>query len=179
MRPIKYDAIKNDLRLMEMALYEVTKGQTNCSNHETVIKKLAEYKGIIKRGTFTIDQLEDRVFSRFGVLDPNTQRDTELYDLPTLGLEQSLGQEMGPAKLPDELSSLFSGFFRKSQGLSDPPTGGDDVEETRPLHEIEEAEAVDEDFSAEQLLDDFPESPEFPDKPDDELDPDDHPDLDC
>jgi len=104
MRPIKHDAIQNDLRLMEMALYETSKGQTRNTTHSELLKKISEYKRLIKRESYTIDELEDRVFSRFGITDERSRSDTAIYDA-TMDI------------MPDQLNSLFGGLFRRGQGL--------------------------------------------------------------
>jgi hypothetical protein len=162
MRPIKYDAIQNDIRLMEMALYEVTKGQTQHADMNQVLSKVYEYKKLIKRGTYNIDQLEDKVFSRFGILNDYSKKDTMIYD----------------ATKPSELygnspfSSLFGELFRKSQGLAeqvksdgienpDTPDDPDNPEDLGDLGESAEdfykdLRELDENFEKDQLDDDFP-----------------------
>lgn len=196
MRPIKYDAIQNDMRLMEMALYEITKGQTQNASQDLIVKKLSEYKRIIKRGTYTLDQLEDKIFSRFGLLNKRSKTDTAIYDA-------SLDAQTSP------LDSFFSGFFRKSQGLDGKPTTGlggfdelDGLEEYDGLDDLDNLDdldlsledltppdpdnidekpmkELDDKFSKDQLDNDFPDNSEEPEKPEDEddvdpIDPDDN-----
>lgn len=171
MRPIKHDAIQNDLRLMEMALYEVTKGQTQHATHEDIIKKVAEYKGIIKRGTYTIDQLEDKIFSRFGIIDERSVTDTAIYDAsPDMGANY------------DPIASLFSGLFRKSQGLPNYPPASPSASVPPTTNNVppeidedlmEELDKFEEKFQQDQLDVDFPEGKDRKPEEDDEEDPDD------
>lgn len=171
MRPIKHDAIQNDQRLMEMALYEVTKGQTQHASYEKLVKKIAEYKGIIKRGTFSLDELEDKIFSRFGVIDERSKTDTAIYDA---------SQEMGLGMGTDPIASLFGGLFRKSQGLPSgypPPVGIDDPEAPNESKQINLPDDVDDELKElndrlekDQLDEDFPIDPKgSKEDPDDDL----------
>lgn len=132
MRPIKQSAIQNDMRLMEMALYDLTKGQTKNTTPEAIYMKISEYKGIIKRGTYKIDQLEDRVFSRYGIVDERASFDTELCDA------------MGG----DALSGLFGGLFRKSQGIDDKG-----LNPVNPVNPLNEGNTVDFNAQEEELRD--------------------------
>ena len=141
MRPIKYDAIHNDMRLMEMALYETTRGQTHNTSQELIVKKLSEYKRLIKRGTYTIDQLEDKIYSQFGIINERSRTDSAIYDA-------SSEMEDNP------LNSLFSCLFRKAQGL-DSLTSPDSSSQLQEL---------DDKFTQDQLDEDFPDFPDSPDE---------------
>jgi len=149
MRPIKYDAIHNDMRLMEMALYETTKGQTQHSSQEVLVKKIAEYKAIIKRGTFTLDELEDKIFSRYGIVNERSRIDTAMYDASM----EMLGDPSG----------LFGNLFRKSQGLPNtppvPPADETNSLEGLDLDDLDDLDEFDDDFEQGQLDEDFPIDP--------------------
>jgi len=89
--------IQNDKRIENIAFYQITKGCTdlpNLSSHsDSILKQLkgqsnplesteteeptfyeklkgvfTEMKGLIMRGTFTLDELEDRVYAQYGVV---------------------------------------------------------------------------------------------------------------
>lgn len=67
---IKQNVITNDQRLQDLAVYAMTEGMTKtCNNPQEIQKKFAEYKKIVKRGTFTLEQLEDHVCSVYGIVD--------------------------------------------------------------------------------------------------------------
>lgn len=142
MRPIKQSAIQNDLRLLEMALYEQTKGQTRNTTQESIIQKVREYKGLIKRGTFSIDQLEDKTFSRYGIIDERSQFDTELLDA-TSGL--------------DAFSGMFGGLFRKSQGMNSSSPSSLERNEPKIDDIFKELNGK---FNEDKIQNDFPESDE-------------------
>ena len=162
MRPIKYDAIKNDMRLMEMALYEGTKGQTSKSTQAAITQKILEYKGLIKRGSYTIDQLEDKIFSQYGILNNRSQTDTVVYDA-------NLETESDP------LANLFGGLFRKHKGLDSKlpqlPDSPDSPDSPHPdsVHNLIDEESfreLNDQLNHDQVDRDFPETPEPP-APDD------------
>lgn len=140
MRPIKQDAIQNDLRLLEMALYETTKGQTYCTSQVVIVKKVTEYKRLIKRGTFTVDELEDRIFSRYGIIDERSKADTEIYDAR---------KEMVFGTGPNSLGGLFSQLVRKSQEYKEQlelkqeqPLTEDEVKELDELDRLAESDRL-------------------------------------
>lgn len=155
MRPIKYDALQNDVRLMEMALYEVTKGQTSQSTPDALVKKVAEYKALIKRKTFTIDQLEDKVFSRYGIMNSNSFSDTQLYDA-------SIAQMPKEGLNRDNVASLFGSLFKKAQGIENPFDSAPNALDI--LKEIED------EFNNSQLDSDFPKNDSDDSNDSDDLD---------
>jgi len=75
---IAQEALANDKRLENMAMYYVTKGYTEVPssiNQEDVItyqknisNTFKNFKNRISKGSFTIDQLEDRIYAQFGVV---------------------------------------------------------------------------------------------------------------
>jgi len=77
----------NDKLLMELADYSVTEGGTIVATEaqkkdpaeaqrwliELTTKRsqlFREYKSLLKRGEFTFDELENRVFSEYGITEP-------------------------------------------------------------------------------------------------------------
>ena len=66
----KQTAKHNDDRIYMIALYTVTQGFTKYIEDESVTyDKAMEFKRLIKSGEFTLKQLEDDVYSKFGVMD--------------------------------------------------------------------------------------------------------------
>lgn len=80
----KEQAILNDMKIMEMALYYETKGNTSpVLNQEIISKRFVEFKRYITRGSFTIEQLEDRVYKEFGIMT-NSNYEAELDFLDSI-----------------------------------------------------------------------------------------------
>lgn len=64
----KHWAIINDNRLMEVAMYQETKGRTMpVLDGRGFCDRFSEFKRYIQRGSMTIEQLEERVYGRFGL----------------------------------------------------------------------------------------------------------------
>jgi len=176
MRPIKQDAIQNDIRLLEMALYEVTKGQTQFSDQGAIVKKVAEYKRLIKRGTFTLDGLEDKIFSRFGIIDERSKDDTIVYDASNELMKTPLGGIFG--QLVQASQRGMTGTTGEVENPEGPLTERE-IEELDELDrlaeldrlgrldefELNELDELDEDFEQGQANDDFPDTEE----PEDDL----------
>ena len=71
---MKKEAVKNDRLLQDLAVYELTKGLTVALvNIRETLPVFAEYKRLVKRGSFTIEQLEERVLNKYAII-------TELTD---------------------------------------------------------------------------------------------------
>jgi hypothetical protein len=69
------NVLKNDALIQELAIYEVTQGTTKRLTQEDlpdVDARFTEFKRLIKRGSFTYDQLADRIFSKYGIAAPLT-----------------------------------------------------------------------------------------------------------
>ena len=63
-------AVQNDMRLQSCAVYEVTKGLTLAiKDREPILAKFAEFKAMVKRGSMTLEQLEDSLAVRHGVVE--------------------------------------------------------------------------------------------------------------
>ena len=61
-------AITNDNRIMEMAAYWESKGNMYpIPSAESMLQRFAEFKGLVRRGSFTMEQLEAHVFGRYGI----------------------------------------------------------------------------------------------------------------
>ena len=62
-------AINNDNRLLDMVTYWETKGGTlNARDPNQILNRFNEFKGLIRRGSFTMEQLEDMVYSKYGIM---------------------------------------------------------------------------------------------------------------
>lgn len=68
-------ASQNDQRIFQMATYYETKGLLHTAPIEKVWSRFSEFKMLIKRGSYTIDQLESQTYLRFGIVqeDPNAK----------------------------------------------------------------------------------------------------------
>lgn len=69
-RPLspKEQAIANDHRLSDLALYAVTSGLIKkVTDPQIVQDKFVEFKRLVKSGEFTIEELENKVCEDFGV----------------------------------------------------------------------------------------------------------------
>ena len=66
----------HDNRLLELAMYQLSEGLTlPVKDRDKLYEKFAEFKGLVKRGSFTIEQLEESVYGRYGIIpDPDTDR---------------------------------------------------------------------------------------------------------
>jgi hypothetical protein len=81
---IKREAVTNDRRLQDLATYEVTKGLTVSLEHpQATLPLFAEYKRLVRQGSFTVDQLEERVLDRYAIVShkmENPLADIEFLD---------------------------------------------------------------------------------------------------
>ena len=76
------EAVDNDRRLQDLATYEITKGLTVAlENLEDILPKFAEYKNLVKRGSFTIDELEDNILTKYAIV---TKKESPLDDIEFL-----------------------------------------------------------------------------------------------
>jgi len=67
-------AITNDNRLYDMAGYWESKGNmVSPISPEAVFNRFTEFKGLVKRGSYTIEQLEAKVFGAFGIITPDAK----------------------------------------------------------------------------------------------------------
>jgi len=132
-RPIKHDAMKNDSRLLEMAFYQASHGQTQNSSQDKIIKILREFKSIIKKGEATIDSLEDAVFSRFGIVDEGSYHDTQMVD-------------SGMFEQADAGRGFFRAIQRKSSGLEEVKENAPPLDLDNEFLDEMHKRVVDEDF---------------------------------
>ena len=76
----------NDTRLMRLAKYDTTHGYMKMPIiPEQLLEKFLEFKGYVKRGSFTLKTLEDDVYSRWGIQE-ETREDI---------IRKALGKEQG------------------------------------------------------------------------------------
>jgi len=76
------EVIANDIRLQDIIYYELTRGNTiKITNHEESLAKFAEYKALVRRGCFTIDQLEEKALFKFGIVEGNDHKEDEIVFL--------------------------------------------------------------------------------------------------
>jgi len=60
----------NDIRLRKLCEYEITKGYTNLDITPEVLQEQFKYfKAKVKSKSFTLDELEDVVYSKWGIVD--------------------------------------------------------------------------------------------------------------
>jgi len=65
---LRKKAIDNDRRIQDLVTYELTKGLTVVLDDTDALPRFAEYKALVKRGSFTLDELEDRVLSKYALV---------------------------------------------------------------------------------------------------------------
>ena len=59
----------HDNRLLELAMYQLSEGMTlPVADRDKLYEKFAEFKRLVQRGSFTIRQLEESVYGRFGIM---------------------------------------------------------------------------------------------------------------
>ena len=63
-------AMENDNRIMNCAYYQETRGLTKklASSHQ-LMDRFAYFKQLVMRGSMTLNQLEDKVFSEHGIME--------------------------------------------------------------------------------------------------------------
>jgi len=70
----KIKAFWNDERIREAVVYYESKGHTQLiKSPDQLQDRFVEFKHYIKRGSFTIDQLEKQVYSEHGIMSPLPQ----------------------------------------------------------------------------------------------------------
>lgn len=67
----KLKAMLNDERLYKLAEYDITQGYTKLkgTDRNTLQSKFTEFKGRVKRGDFTLKEMEDDVYNKWGVTE--------------------------------------------------------------------------------------------------------------
>ena len=67
---MKRKAIDNDRRIQDLATYELTKGLCiPCPSNDEILCKFAEYKRRIQLGSFTVNQLEEMILTKYAITD--------------------------------------------------------------------------------------------------------------
>ena len=97
----KRNALINDDKLWAIARYHVDKGTMKKPDMQKWTKRFNEFKALVKRGSFTIDQLEDRVYEKFGVLDEDAY-DKSLREAKEVELEMKYEQTRQARKKTNE-----------------------------------------------------------------------------
>ena len=90
----KLIALENDKRLQEMALYTISNGgmkiDPTIKTQEEMMTRLGalftQYKGLVKRGEYTMDDLEIMVFSQNGIVPKE-------METPKINLKAILGEK--------------------------------------------------------------------------------------
>lgn len=66
-------AIQNDNKVYDLAMYEVTKGQTLKMDNEVLfsltLNKFMEFKRLVIRKEFTLEQLEQDIYGKYGIME--------------------------------------------------------------------------------------------------------------
>ena len=66
----KEQAVQNDKRLQSCAAYELSNGlMVEITDRNALIEKFVQFKMLVRRGSMTIDELEDSLAIRFGVVE--------------------------------------------------------------------------------------------------------------
>jgi len=71
-------ATYNDNRIIEAALYHESRGKTRKADVEKIFERFMEFKNYIRRGSFTLPQLEETVYGMFGLMP--TEEDNPVHD---------------------------------------------------------------------------------------------------
>tara|TARA_R110000823_G_scaffold236867_1_gene362495 strand:- start:825 stop:1235 length:411 start_codon:yes stop_codon:yes gene_type:complete len=75
--------IMNDQRIMKLVEYDITKGYTTTpKDNKDLQVRFNEFKKLVKRGSFTLAELEDDVYARWGI---DEKPRTEMPDMKPLG----------------------------------------------------------------------------------------------
>jgi hypothetical protein len=78
-------ALFNDIRLKKVAEYQASKGYTVLKvDEQAFMDTFIEFKNLVRRGSFTLAQLEDDVYSRWGVQEGQVEP-KEPYKKSTIG----------------------------------------------------------------------------------------------
>lgn len=79
---IKQTVYKNDQRLIEMTIYHESKGMTRAiKGEEQLSARFTEFKMLIKRGSFTIKELEEKIFSENGIITSPSKRPMSIQEM--------------------------------------------------------------------------------------------------
>lgn len=87
---IKETVIRNDQLLMELAVYCESKGMTTAlPNPDQLFARFKEFKSLLKRKEFTMRDLEDKVYSKYGVTTKGKNEPITLNDMLNHTIEMS------------------------------------------------------------------------------------------
>ena len=88
-------ALLNDQRLMHLAFYKESNGMTDKIKDPLALNiRFSEFKKLVKRGSFTLDQLEESVYSDCGVVGAdNKPADPEMVLQNFIDMVKSKMQE--------------------------------------------------------------------------------------
>ena len=81
-------AIHNDNRIFDLASYIISEGMIKpVTNFDLVEDKFRELKRLVIRGEFTLDQLEESVCEKYGVVNTGETAETPLEALEQISAE--------------------------------------------------------------------------------------------
>jgi hypothetical protein len=60
------------MRVQDVAAYDVSRGLMIYASPEEIHRKFIEFKGLVKRGSMSVDQLEDMICTKYGILTQMT-----------------------------------------------------------------------------------------------------------
>lgn len=84
-RDIKGEALYNDNRIHDIAVYASTSGYIKQGNAKVVRARFSEFKRLISSGEFaSIDDLENSVYERFGILGSDNESNITEEDMKHL-----------------------------------------------------------------------------------------------
>lgn len=75
----------NDIRLEKLAEYDATKGYTNMNvKPEEFQDRFQKFKGLVKRGTYTLKALEDNIYTQWGITEGLPQMNRKEFSVDDL-----------------------------------------------------------------------------------------------
>ena len=91
-----------DMKIQELSLYAVSHGGTRKMSPEQVVDVFKEFKGYIRAGEFSYDELFYDVVSKFGILKPIPDLDEATHDPSAFGFGSIKGIKFPNLEVTDE-----------------------------------------------------------------------------
>lgn len=78
----KTKVIQNDTIINDLAIYSITNGLMKVAKDPAILhRRFAEYKHLIKRGEFTLAELENDILNEYGITD---NKESDPYSLKAI-----------------------------------------------------------------------------------------------
>ena len=72
------EAVSNDNRIQACVMYTLSEGLTKqIKDDDALFRKFKEFKGLVRRGSMTIEQLENMVYTLYGITSENSENNIE------------------------------------------------------------------------------------------------------